>query len=275
MRLARLDCDAGGLVVVATRLLDAPEHATAFGFRVTTFGTILGRSISVPDLQLLLTSCPTNASLEDYRAAVVDENILRKPTASACRFAFRNLTEFYGLDRKILIFRALRDLWEADPLAQPLLALLCACARDPILRALTHFVLDRDRGQAITPEEISTEAERLFPSKFGESTRPSLGRNAAASWQQAGLLSGRNQKERSQATSRPASVAYALLLGDLCGERGARLFETQWARALDASAHLLREQAAEASRQGWIEYRASGDVTEISFRHLMREEEAA
>ena len=30
--------------------------------------------------------------------------------------------------------------------------------------------------------------------------------------------------------------------------------------------------AVTASQQGWIEYRASGNVVEVSFRHLMRDE---
>ena len=89
--------------------------------------------------------------------------------------------------------------------------------------------------------------------------------------EQAGLLRGRSKKERTRAESRPTSVAYALLLGDLCGRRGRALFDTLWARILDAPVHVLREQAIVASQQGWIEYRAAGDVVEASFRHLMRD----
>ena len=34
----------------------------------------------------------------------------------------------------------------------------------------------------------------------------------------------------------------------------------------------LRSQAVAAARQGWLEYRAAGRVTELSFRYLLREE---
>lgn len=262
-------------MAVATRLFDIPDHATAFGFRVSTFGTSIGRSISVFDLQRLLAACPAPASLESYRHAMIDDNILQKPTASSRRFGFRNLAEFYGLDPGILLFRAFRDLWDTDPSAQPLLALLCATARDAILRALTPLVLQLDQGAELASPAISAEAQRLFPDKFRDKTARSLGNSVAASWTQAGLLAGRSPKLRSRPVCRPTAVAYALLLGDLCGERGARLFETQWTRILDAPVHLLREQAAEASRQGWVEYRAAGDVTEVSFHHLMRKEHVA
>lgn len=258
-------------MAVATRVHDIPESATVFGFRISTFGTILGRSISLDDLQRLLAACRASGSNEDYRRAAEDDNVLQKPTASACRFGFRNLAEFYALDPKARLFRALRDLWDEDPSAQPLLALLCAGARDPILRALTPLVLALDQGGEITPDRITIEAERVFPDKFHGASGRSLGRNAASSWKQAGLLAGRATKRRCRATCRPTAVAYALLLGDLCGQRGGRLFDTIWTRMLDAPVHLLREHAAAASKQGWIEYRAAGDVTEVSFNHLMRE----
>lgn len=260
-----------GGATAATRVPDLPQAAAHHGFRLDTFGTILSRSILLEDLRALLAACPASATLADYRAAVLDENVLGKPTASARRIGFSRLCEFYLLNPEVLLFRALRDLWDADTAAQPLLALLCATARDPILRLITPFVLELPLGAAITPEAISNEAERQFPDKFSPRTRDTLGRNAASSWQQAGLLAGRRDKVRARAESRPTSVAYALLLGDLCGRRGAALFDTLWARMLDAPSHQLREQAVTASQQGWIEYRAAGDVVEISFRHLMRE----
>ena len=128
-------------MAVATQVNDVPLHTATYGFRTTTFGTIIGRSIMVADLGQILVARQPDASIEDYTSAAIDQNVLGKPTASARRFGFRNLCEFYTLDRNILIFRALRDLWDADPEAQPMLALLCATARDPILRAVTPFVL--------------------------------------------------------------------------------------------------------------------------------------
>lgn len=259
-------------MAVATRVPDVPIEAETYGFRTTTFGTILGRSIMVEDLRQLLAVRPASSRLEDYASAVVDENVLGKPTASARRFGFRNLCEFYALDPSVRIFRALQDLWGAELDAQPTLALLCATARDPILRAVTPLVLQLPPGTLVLPSTISTEAERRFPGKFGPKTVRTLGRNVASSWEQAGLLEGRRDKERATPGVHAASVAYALLLGDLCGARGRGLFETLWARMLDAPEHTLRDQAVAASRQGWIEYRASGAVTEVTFRHLMRRE---
>src|SRR5207248_9890388 len=123
------------------QLNDIPSRASPRGFRTKTFGTILGRSIMLADLRRLLAACPAAASLEEYESAAIGQNVLGKPTASARRLGFRNLREFYALDLKKLIFSGLRDLWDADPQAQPMLALLCSTARDPILRAVTPYVL--------------------------------------------------------------------------------------------------------------------------------------
>src|SRR5207244_3808115 len=82
----------------------------------------------------------------------------------------------------------------------------------------------------------------------------SIGSNAAASWQQAGLLRGRATKVRQRAECRPLAVTYALVVGHLCGARGDGLFDTLWTQVLDAPAGELRAQAATASQHagdGW------------------------
>ena len=249
-----------------------PRSASTFGLRIDPTGTHLSSTLKLEELRGLLASRHMPATENAYRAAIVDQNILGKPTVSSRRITFERLRELYGLDPNMLVFRALKDLWDADGGAQPMIALLCSTARDPILRAMTPFVLRLPMGATVTPHEFAEEAEHQFPGKFVPSSRERLGRNAASSWEKAGLLSGKQQKKRVRSEARPTSLAYALLLGDLCGRRGQALFTTLWATMLDAPIHELKELAVIASRQGWIEYRAAGDVVEVSFRHLMRDE---
>lgn len=249
-----------------------PPEAERYGFRIRPRGTILGRTLMLSDLRALLASCPPDATADAYENAAVEDNAMGKPTATTRRKTHHFLGEFYGLDPDIALFRALRDLWTVDVAAQPLLALLCATARDPILRAVTPWVFEVPPGSPVTPAMLSAEAERQFPAKFSPATLATLGKNVASTWEQAGLLEGKAKKVRARADSRPTSTAYALLLGHLCGVRGAGLFTTIWARLLDAPAHLLREQAIAASQQGWLEYRAAGDVVEVTFRHLLRDD---
>ena len=249
-----------------------PRSASTFGLRIEPTGTHLSSTLKLEELRILLDSLPDPATENAYKAAIVDQNLLGKPTYSARRITFERLRELYGLDPNMLIFRALKDLWDADGSAQPMIALLCSTARDPILRAMTPFVLRLPMDATVTPHEFAEEAEHQFPRKFVPSSRERLGRNVSSSWEKAGLLSGQQTKKRSQTQARPTSLAYALLLGDLCGKRGQSLFYTLWARMLDTPAHELKELAVIASRQGWIEYRAAGDVVEVSFRYLMRDQ---
>ncbi len=249
-----------------------PRSASTFGLRIDPTGTHLSSTLKLEELRVLLASRPVPATEDAYRAAIIEQNLLGKPTASACRITFERLRELYGLDPDMLVFRALKDLWDADGGAQPMIALLCSTARDPILRAMTPFVLRLPIGVTVTPHEFAEEAEHQFPGKFVATSRERLGRNVSSSWEKAGLLSGQQTKKRDRPRARPTSLAYALLLGDLCGKRGQALFTTLWAHMLDAPIHELKELAVVASRQGWIEYRAVGDVVEVSFRHLMRDE---
>jgi len=184
----------------------------------------------------------------------------------------RGLRELYALDRSKLLFRALRDLWDAEAEAQPLLALLCAVARDRLLRASSGVIFASPVGAPVTSAMLAEAVKEQLPGQYNAATLGKIGRNTASSWTQSGHLTGHTKKLRAQATSRPAAVAYALLLGHLTDLRGDALFDTLWARLLDAPAHVLREQAVAASKLGWIEYRHTGSVTDISFRYLLRDE---
>ena len=220
-----------------------PRSASTFGLRIDPTGTHLSSTLKLEELRVLLASRPVPTTESAYRVAIIDQNLLGKPTASARRITFERLRELYALDPNILVFRALNDLWDADGSAQPLIALLCSTARDPILRAMTPFVLRLPLGATVTTHEIAEEADQQFPGKFVASSRERLGRNVSSSLEKAGLLSGQQTKKRARSQARPTSLAYALLLGDLCGKRGQALFTTLWANMLDAPIHELKELA--------------------------------
>ena len=171
------------------------------------------------------------------------------------------------------MFRALRDLWDEAPTEQPTLALLAALARDPLLRATAKtIILTVQPGNPVSPALLAEAIAEQFPGRLNPMTRASISRHAAATWTHSGHLQGRAHKTRVAASCGPAATAYALLLGYLCGSRGAALFETFWAKITDASLSRLHEQAFAASRLGWLEYRHVGDVTDVRFSYLLREE---
>lgn len=259
------------------RVIDVPQPALAFGFGNSLVGTQTSRTIMLAELRLLLAACPPTASIEDYQSAVVADNVLLKPTVDTRRTTFRHLRNRYALSLDTLLFRALRDLWDTDEAGQPLLACLCAAARDPLLRATAQSVLTARQGEPIDGKTLAATLAASFPGRYNPTTLAATGERAVSSWAQAGHLGGpsRGRKVRARAKSSPVAVTYALLLGHLCGDRGDTLFGTFWANLLDAPAHVLREQAAIASQRGWIDLRTTGGVTEVGFRYLLRERPVA
>ncbi len=251
-------------------IFSIPDSARAAGFMLDGLGSHSSRTIMLSELRLLLFSCSATATFEEYKKAVQEDNILLKQTEATRQKSFRYLRELYGLRSDTLLFRAFRDLWSNNEEAQPMLAILCSIARDPSLRGSVDAILNTSLGDIVTPETLSMSVGQYLTGKVGHDTLAKIGRNVASSWTQSGHLKGRTNKVRVKAQAHPSSCAYALFLGYLCGERGEGLFYTPWAKLLDAPSHTLHNQAQAAAQFGWLEYRHSGTVTDITFRHFLR-----
>ena len=248
--------------------VDLPPSALAAGFQNEPAGTHTSRTIMFEELDALLAACPADAAYSDYASAIVDANILGKRTLTTRKKTLRHLRELYALHADVPVFAALRELWQGDPPSRPLLAVLCAAARDPLLRCTAQVVLDAAAGSTVAATQLADAVETAFPHRFGPGVRARVGRNAASSWTQSGHLRGRVPKIRAQARATPAAAAYALYLGHLADETGSGLFHTIWTSLLDVPESRSRELAAAASRLGWIAYRSAAETTEVTVRHL-------
>ena len=71
----------------------------------------------------------------------------------------------------------------------------------------------------------------------------------------------------------PATAAYALALGYLCGLNGQLLIESEWARLLDAPRDQIIRLAQEAAKRGWLDFKGVGNVFEINFRQILTPKE--
>lgn len=246
------------------------------GFRSGDRGTHGSRSMMLPVLRQLLAANPPEAIYEDYRRTILEENVLGKETASTRLWTWKKLRELYGLDLKLPVFRCFRQLWEIDPEGRPLLTVLCACARDPILRMSASVILGTPHGSVVTPQDFSNAVAEAMPGRFSATNLKAIGSRLCSSWTQSGHLTGGRIRKRTRALVTPEATAYALLLGRLCGARGPRLFSTFWARLLDAPKEELLELAAAASQRGWIDLKRVGSVVDVGFSRLLtREEEEA
>ncbi len=247
------------------RLLSQSVEALpdSMGFRSGQKGVHNTRTMMFEDLAELLDECPPDTEKETYRTAVVEENLLAKNTASTRKYNFQRLCELYGLDPEIPLFRIFRWLWDRGERGRPLLALLLALARDPILRITAKPVLDLALGDRFEKKAVQEVLRAETGDRFSETSIKKISRMTGSSWTQGGLLEGRRKKTRVRPAITPSTTAYALILGVLCGVRGELLFDTFWAQVLDAPNHELHEQAQAASRRGLITYRNAGGIIEV------------
>ena len=250
----------------AERLRDA-------GFRWGQKGTQTSRTIMLDELRSVLGNCTPDATRNEYLSAIYEDNCLGKRTAATRRLSSQRLSELYALDPGVPLFRVMRRCWYTDPDGQAVLAFLLALARDPLLRVTAATVLRMRPGEELARQQMTDALSRAVGSRLSESTLDKVVRNAASSWTQSGHLKGRGRKIRQHVVPTPAATAYALLLGHLAGTRGTAIFESLWARALDASTGELQHLAMDARRLGFLDMSQSGGVVNVAFSRLLAPEE--
>jgi hypothetical protein len=235
-------------------------------------GATTSHTIVLPALELLLSEVGTRSSADAYERAVLEDNVLGKDTIESRRRTLRYLRELYVLRDDSLLFRALGDLWDDDPVGHPLLAGLCALARDPVFRASAQALVDSEPGDEVTSADLAEAVAKSFPESYSDATLAKIGRNTSSSWEQTGHLQAvaRTTKVRRRAVCTPSTTAFALFLGHLEGLAGASLFDSMWARALDRPQAQLIDLAVVASQRSLIDFRHSGGITEVKFTELLR-----
>jgi hypothetical protein len=250
-----------------------PLLALLWGFRSGDRGTHTSRTIMLDELSHLLHAVPGEASRADHVEAVMEDNCLRKRTAATRKLSLQRLTELYGLNRQIILFRVLRDLWGRHQASRPVLALLLALARDPLLRATARAVVGTSFSHEFARQSMKDALCDIVADRLNEATLDKVVRNASASWTQSGHLRGRGRKTRQRVQATPAATTYALLLGFAVGRRGQLLFETPWAAVLDAGGDELIDLAIDAKRLGLLNLKQSGPMIDVSFPALITDKE--
>jgi len=243
------------------------------GFRFGEIGAHTSRTIMLKELLLLLDDQDLNASRKDYVSAIVEYNCLGKRTVSTRKLTCQRLSELYGLDPSILLFRIFRYLWQVDENGRPLLAFLTALARDPLLRVTSIPILQMRPGEELVRQKMTEALSKSVENRFNENTLDKVVRNTSSSWTQSGHLTGRGRKYRQKVNPTPIVTAYALLMGYILGARGSGLFNTLWAKVLDTPAEELVSLATDAKRLGFLDLSQAGGVVEVSFTRILTEDE--
>jgi len=229
------------------------------------------------DLAALLESVPVGSRKPNYARAIIEENVLGKATAATRLESYERLSQLYSLDHSVVVFRALRQIWNLERDGRSLMALLCAVARDPILRVTVPTILDAQDGRALPSELFRVQVASSMPDRFNERSLRRVAGNIASSWTQSGHLRGRQNKTRATPVCTAGAAMYSILLGYLTGVRGKALLSTVWAKIASPHQETLLQAASAAARRGWFDFKRSGEIYEVRFPDLLTpaEEEAS
>ena len=124
------------------------KEAKQFGIRLRGGGTHQSKTMMLAEISAYLGYA--GASSSQARSLIVEANVLDKRTVSTRLLTFRHLNALYAIETMPAITKALAALWKLDGKGRPLLALLCALARDPLLRdscVRTRKGIRSDRAQ--------------------------------------------------------------------------------------------------------------------------------
>lgn len=239
------------------------------GFSNASIGGHSARSMMFVEMRALVRAMPLAVSKDDFIKAIVDENILEKPTQTSRKKSLRHLLELYGMDPSQALFRVLWEFGHADIDSLPQLCLICSYARDPQLRRSFELVRSLRLGEVLARSSMEQHLEDGFPARFSSAMKKSMAQNVNTTWTFGGHLTGRVKKTRRLPEPRPFSAAYAMFVGYLTGLRGERLLDSPFAALVASSRPQLQTALALASARGLLSLKQAAGVVEFDFSRLL------
>lgn len=238
------------------------------GFRGGLVGTHTSRTMMLAELTTLLAAVPASAARQEYAQAVVEGDALAKPTTATRRLTLQRLSELYALDLEVPIFRVLRKLWDIESQSRPLLAILLALARDPLLIATAPAILSLPPGTEMVRQFLREALRLAVGDRLNDATLDKVIRNAASSWTQSGHLAGRTFKSRRKVHASAPTISFAFYLGNAAGFQGEELLTSGWVKTLDCRPSEALDAALDAKRVGLLDLRTAGGVFDLNLERL-------
>ncbi len=248
-------------------------RSTQIGFSKASLGGHAARSMMFLEMHALVQALPLEIAKPDFNRAVIDENILEKPTFASRKKSLRHLRELYGMDPSKALFRVLWELGHEDMDSLPQLCLVCAYARDPQLRQSFKLIRTLRLGEVLNRSDMEQHLEEGFPGRFSPAMKKSMAQNVNTTWTFGGHLSGRSKKIRQFPEPRPLSAAYAMFVGYLSGLRGEGLLDSAYSALVSSNRAQLQTALSLASAKGLLSLKQAGGIVEFDFCNLLTPEE--
>jgi hypothetical protein len=252
-------------------LIAQTEALLDVGLRIGTRTTHTSRTTMQTEVFEVIEAVPDGSSIDAYQKAIEVENVLGKRSMANRLITSQRLRELYALDHSVMIFRTMRYLWDFDLESRPMLAHLCALARDTLLRVTAEYVIPLSLGTECIRTEMLKCLSLHLESRLNDSILNKVAANAGSSWTRSGHLIGRNRKIRSSVKPRPASVAFALWLGHLEGRVADELLDSFWMKMFDASKTEILDEVIRAKQLNLVRATIGAGIVEIDATHLTKQ----
>ena len=160
-------CEQVAQTMLAQDMMKKNNYLSALGFNMGLGGAHISRTMMLEELSILLAhTSRIDAEKKEYLHAIIAENCLGKRSAKTRTLTGRYLVDLYSLDYKNILFRSLLYFWNRDTASRPLLALLCAYARDPVLRVTAHHILNISEGTVLARDSLEEFIDAQKPGRF-------------------------------------------------------------------------------------------------------------
>lgn len=173
----------------------ATARGKQLGFRYEPGGVHLSKTMMLTELSTVIQASGSENS-GAVAAAILDSNVLGKPTGSARKLALARLNTLFGIAEPLPLQAVMLQLWRRSTSGHPLLALLCALAREPLLRESASAILGTPEGTTIRWPDIAAVVAQHHSGRYSPKMLKSLAQNCASSWTQSGHLKGKVAKRR-------------------------------------------------------------------------------
>ena len=233
---------------------------------------LAGAGALLDELEAVLHAARVEASRDDFRRLILDENAARKSTANARMWAWKRLKLRYLLDSPELPeFKAFRTAHatartEEDRrlIAALMLARTDALFRDVTLEAVSRGL--RTPGLVIEPESIRGHVEEKMHASgltwSAESLR-SITNHLLSALADFGFIEGFRVRRTARVRPGVESTAFAATLGRLEGLTDRANLESRWFRLLGLDDEETASALREAARAGALRFRMQADVVEL------------
>jgi hypothetical protein len=240
-----------------------------WGFSESRLGGHAARSMMYMEMRALVRALPLAVTKDEFTMAIIEENILDKPTMSSRKKSLYHLIQLYGLDPSKALFRVFWELGHADFESLPQLCLVCVYARDPLLRYSFELVRTLHPAEMLDRAAMEQHIENGFPDRYSPAMKKSMAQNVITTWSYGGHFAGKMRKTRRLPEPRPISAAYAMFVGYLSGLRGERLLDSTYAALVSSNRAQLLTALSLASARGLLSLKNAAGIVEFDFTDLL------